>query len=95
MGGATALALVMATAAVADDAVPHGQGISTALLGFASSLVGAGAAFAASWGATRAEIRRQKEDALALKISVSSLQSDVSAVREQLGYLKGRLELSD
>lgn len=84
---------MMATAAVAaSDEAAHGSGgFSSALIGFVGSLLGAGFAFAAAWGATRMEVRRQREDNLELRASIASLQQDVAQVRADVGYLHGAI----
>jgi hypothetical protein len=85
-------ALTAAGAAAADDATAGQGSLVPALIGFASSLLGAGFAFAAAWGATRVELRRQREDNVAMRASILRLEVDVAAVREKVAHLSGAIE---
>lgn len=89
------LALVASAAAAAGasgDEQGHTASIVPALIGFAGSLLGAGFAFAAAWGATRVELRRQREDNVSMRASIGRLEADVSAVREKVAHLSGVME---
>lgn len=87
------LALTAAGAAASgDETQGHTASIVPALIGFAGSLLGAGFAFAAAWGATRVELRRQREDNVSMRASIGRLEADVSAVREKVAHLSGVME---